>query len=154
MQAAATRTIVDTSLPDLGAVAALGAAIAARLEAGDAVTLNGDVGAGKTTLARAILVALGHEGEVPSPTYTLIQTYDLPRLSVAHLDLYRLKSPGELVELGFDDVLADGAALIEWPQIAQDHLPPDRLDVHLETEPRRARLTGEGRWAALAGALA
>lgn len=136
----------ETALPDLAAVARLGAAIATHLAPGDAVTLSGDLGAGKTTLARAILLALGHDGEVPSPTFTLLQTYDLPRLSVAHFDLYRVETACELAELGFEDVFAGGAALIEWPEIAADILPPDRLDVALSAEPRAARLTGHGRW--------
>lgn len=140
-------------LPDLAAVERLGAAIAATLAPGDAVALRGDLGAGKTTLARAILKALGHEGEVPSPTFTLVQPYAL-RIPVAHLDLYRLKQPEEIAELGFEDLLAEGAALIEWPEMAEDFMPADRLDLYLETEPRRARLQGQGAWVDRAAAVA
>lgn len=108
------------ALPDLAAMAAYGARIAARLRAGDVVSLTGGVGAGKTTLARAILTALGHEGEVPSPTFTIIETYAAPplRVAVVHADFYRLERPSELAEIGLDDY-RDGAALIaEWPDHA------------------------------------
>lgn len=132
-------------LPGLDAVARLGAAIARRLTPGDAVLLQGDLGAGKTTLARAILEALGHEGETPSPTFTLLQSYALT-LPVAHLDLYRLKRPEEIEELGLDDALAEGAALIEWPEQAEAHMPDDALRVALSGEPRGAALSGGGRW--------
>jgi tRNA threonylcarbamoyl adenosine modification protein YjeE len=138
------------AMPDLDAVSRLGRAVAARLEPGDAILLRGDLGAGKTTLARAILTALGHRGETPSPTFTLVQSYDTARLSVAHFDLYRLKSPREIGELGFDDALAAGAALVEWPEQAEEFMPTERLDVWLETEPRRVALVGYGRWAILA----
>lgn len=144
------------ALPGLEAVERLGAAIARRLKPGDAVALRGDLGAGKTTLARAILTALGHAGEVPSPTFTLVQPYRL-RIPVAHLDLYRLKRPEEIEELGFDDLLNEGAALIEWPEMAEDFMPAERLDVHLAGEgdgARQAVLEGDGRWAALAADIA
>jgi tRNA threonylcarbamoyladenosine biosynthesis protein TsaE len=99
---------------------AYGAAIAGRLRAGDVVALIGGLGAGKTTLARAILAALGHQGEVPSPTFTIIEAYDSPalRLPVVHADFYRLKDPVELAEIGLDDY-RDGAVLLaEWPDHA------------------------------------
>lgn len=101
-------------------MAAYGAALAERLRAGDVVALSGGLGAGKTALARAILAALGHQGEVPSPTFTIIETYDGPvlRLPVVHADFYRLNDPSELVEIGLDDY-RDGAVLIaEWPDHA------------------------------------
>lgn len=101
-------------------MATYGAAIAARLRAGDVVALTGGLGAGKTTLARAILAALGHQGEVPSPTFTIIETYDSPglRLPVVHADFYRLEDPAELAEIGLDDY-RDGAVLLaEWPDHA------------------------------------
>ena len=111
-----TRTI----LPDLAAMAAYGARIAAQLRAGDVVALEGGLGAGKTTLARAILAALGHEGEVPSPTFTIIETYAAPplRLAVVHADFYRLDHPDELLEIGLDDYRAGAALLAEWPDHA------------------------------------
>jgi len=138
----------DLPLPDLDATTRLGAAIAGGLRAGDAVALWGDLGAGKTTLARAILRALGVTEEVPSPTFTLVQSYDtLP--PVAHFDLYRLKSAREMAELGFDDALEDGAVLVEWPERAPEALPPEALHVRLSLKDgeRLARLTGPVRWA-------
>ena len=134
-------------LPDLAATAALGARIAAMLAAGDAVLLKGDLGSGKTTLARAILTALGVAEEVPSPTFTLVQTYDTARLTVAHYDLYRLKRAAELDELGLDEALEDGAVLIEWPERADDRLPSAALTIHLCADAeRRAILEGPARW--------
>ncbi len=108
------------ALPDLAAMAAYGARIAAALRPGDVVALEGGLGAGKTTLARAILAALGHEGEVPSPTFTIIETYAAPplRLAVVHADFYRLESPEELVEIGLDDYREGAVLLAEWPQNA------------------------------------
>jgi tRNA threonylcarbamoyl adenosine modification protein YjeE len=137
----------DLPLPDLDATARLGAAIAGGLRAGDAVALWGDLGAGKTTLARAILRALGVTEEVPSPTFTLVQSYEtLP--PVAHFDLYRLKNAREMAELGFDDALEDGAVLVEWPERAPEALPPEALHVRLSLQDgvRLARLTGPMRW--------
>jgi tRNA threonylcarbamoyladenosine biosynthesis protein TsaE len=107
-------------LPDLDAMADYGAAIAAQLRAGDVVALSGGLGAGKTTLARAILAALGHRGEVPSPTFTIIETYPAPplRLPVVHADFYRLEDPRELAEIGLDDYREGAALLAEWPDHA------------------------------------
>ena len=134
-------------LPDLAATAGLGARVAALLAPGDAVLLKGDLGSGKTTLARAILTALGVAEAVPSPTFTLVQTYDTPRLAVSHYDLYRLKRAAEMDELGLDEALEDGAALIEWPERAEDRLPPDALTIHLSADvERRAILEGPARW--------
>jgi tRNA threonylcarbamoyl adenosine modification protein YjeE len=135
-------------LPDLDATARLGAAIAAGLQAGDVVALWGDLGAGKTTLARAILRALGVTEDVPSPTFTLVQGYDTARFTVSHYDLYRLKSAREMRELGFNEALEDGVALVEWPERAPEALPPDTLHVRLAPAltGRTARLTGPARW--------
>ena len=140
----------EFALPDLDATARLGAGIARGLRVGDAVALWGDLGAGKTTLARAVLQALGVTEDVPSPTFTLVQSYDtLP--PVAHYDLYRLKSAREMQELGFDDALADGAVLVEWPERAPEALPPEALHVRLGLRDgaRLARLTGPARWESL-----
>jgi tRNA threonylcarbamoyl adenosine modification protein YjeE len=139
-------------LPDLGATQRLGAGIAGRLQAGDAVALWGDLGAGKTTLARAILKALGVAEDVPSPTFTIVQSYDTPRLKIGHYDLYRIKSPRELDELGLDDALADGAVLVEWPERAPEALPTAALHVRLSLgeRGRLARLTGPARWSGVA----
>ncbi|MEJ1970639.1 MAG: tRNA (adenosine(37)-N6)-threonylcarbamoyltransferase complex ATPase subunit type 1 TsaE [Rhizomicrobium sp.] len=137
------------ALSDLDATEALGARIAAALRIGDAVALEGDLGAGKTTLARAILRALGVTEEVPSPTFTLVQYYETAKLSVRHYDLYRIENPQEMDELGLDEALNDGAALIEWPERALAWLPPDRLHVSLSHSDgaRRARISGPPRWA-------
>ena len=111
---------MNYELPDLDAVQDLGAAIAERLKPGDVVALSGGLGAGKTTLARAIIAALGHKEEVPSPTFTIIETYASPplRLPVVHADFYRLETPDEALEIGLDEY-RDGAALIaEWPELA------------------------------------
>jgi tRNA threonylcarbamoyl adenosine modification protein YjeE len=137
-------------LPDLGATEALGARIAAVLQPGDAVALTGDLGAGKTTLARAILTSLGVTEAVPSPTFTLVQSY--PTLPpVSHYDLYRLKTAREMQELGFEDALAEGAVLVEWPERAPEVLPPEALHVRLDVRDgaRMARLTGPVRWESL-----
>lgn len=102
-------------LPDLSAMEAFGRRIAARLRPGDVVALSGGLGAGKTTLARAIIAASGHRGEVPSPTFTILETYDELELPLVHADFYRLETPAEVEELGLDDY-RDGAALLaEWP---------------------------------------
>ncbi len=134
-------------LPDLDATARLGGAIAGGLCRGDAVALWGDLGAGKTSLARAILRALGVTEDVPSPTFTLVQSYDT-RPAIAHYDLYRLKSAREMAELGFEDALDQGAVLVEWPERAPEALPTDALHVRLalRSEGRLARITGPGRW--------
>ena len=139
------------ALPDAAATAALGAAIAAQLKAGDAVALWGELGAGKTTLARGVLRALGVTENVPSPTFTLVQTYDLADLRVSHFDLYRLKQARELEQLGLDEALAEGAVLVEWPQRAPEALPPETLHVRLGQgeNGRTARLTGPARWRVL-----
>jgi tRNA threonylcarbamoyl adenosine modification protein YjeE len=129
--------------------AALGARIAASLAPGDAVALEGDLGAGKTTLARAILTALGLSESVPSPTFTLVQRYETQHLTVAHFDLYRVEREDEIEELGLDDALAEGAALIEWPEHAGSRLPADALHVQLaivDETSRRAVLSGPARW--------
>jgi tRNA threonylcarbamoyl adenosine modification protein YjeE len=138
------------TLSDETATAALGARIAQGLEPGDAVLLKGDLGAGKTTLARAILRALGVEGHVPSPTFTLVQTYQADRLPVFHYDLYRIERARELTELGIDDALEDGAVLVEWPERGfPQRLAADALMVTLtqsSTGTREAHLAGPKRW--------
>jgi tRNA threonylcarbamoyladenosine biosynthesis protein TsaE len=131
----------------------VGTRLASVLRPGDVVALSGDLGAGKTTLARAILQGLGHVGDVPSPSFTLVQTYpDLP-LPVAHADLYRLESAAEAEPLALDDWLLDGALLLEWPERLGASIWPDRLLLRLDGAggPDR-RLTWdapaawEGRW--------
>ncbi len=107
-------------LPDLEAMERFGADIARSLKPGDVIALEGGLGAGKTTLARAIIAALGYEGEVPSPTFTIIETYDAPplRLPVAHADFYRLEDLSEVEEIGLDDYREDAALIAEWPDHA------------------------------------
>jgi tRNA threonylcarbamoyladenosine biosynthesis protein TsaE len=138
------------NLADEAATGRLGAAVAARLQPGEAVCLSGPLGAGKSTLARALVRALTtpHE-EVPSPTFTLVQFYDGQRLAVAHFDLYRLSDPDEAYEIGLDEALDAGAAVIEWPERLEGRLPPDRLDIEIalaDDGGRTARLTPHGAW--------
>ncbi len=111
-------------LPDLDATGRLGVRIARHLRVGDLVALSGELGAGKTTLARAILTGLGVAEHVPSPTFTLVQTYRTASLTVSHYDLYRLKNAREMDELGLEEALEQGAALVEWPERAGARLPP------------------------------
>jgi tRNA threonylcarbamoyladenosine biosynthesis protein TsaE len=139
----------DFRLDDEAATARLGAAIAAELKAGEAVCLTGPLGAGKSTLARALVRALTTPGEdVPSPTFTLVQFYEGQGFKLAHFDLYRLADPDEAYEIGLDEALEDGAAVIEWPERLEGRLPPDRLDIEImvEGEARRARLIPAGAW--------
>jgi tRNA threonylcarbamoyladenosine biosynthesis protein TsaE len=109
---------VIVELADLAAMEAYGARIAGQLRAGDVVALSGGLGAGKTTLARAVIAALGHAGEVPSPTFTILETYDGLRVPVVHADFYRLERPGEADELGLDDYREGAALIAEWPENA------------------------------------
>lgn len=130
----------------------LAADVANLLEAGDFVALSGDLGAGKTTFVRAMIEYLAGSTvvEVPSPTFTLVQSYDLPRFTLVHADLYRLASADELAELGLDDV-ANAVIAMEWPDRAGSALPDDRIDITLavsakgDEERRVAHLVGRGR---------
>ena len=139
------------TLADEAATRSLGAAIADGLRAGEAVCLSGPLGAGKSTLARALVRALTTpQEEVPSPTFTLVQFYEGTRLKVAHFDLYRLTNPDEAYEIGLDEALDDGAAVIEWPERLAGRLPADRLDVEIALSPdaqsRRVRIARHGAW--------
>lgn len=123
-------------LPDLAATSALGERIAAVLRPGDVVALSGGLGAGKTTLARAIIAGLGHQGEVPSPSFAIIETYDPPavRLPLVHADFYRLARPQEAEELGLDDYREGAALIAEWPEQAGGFgHEPGCLSIQLET---------------------
>jgi tRNA threonylcarbamoyladenosine biosynthesis protein TsaE len=136
-------------LTDDAATGRLGAAVAAALRAREAVCLTGPLGAGKSTLARALVRALTRPDEdVPSPTFTLVQFYDGPDFPLAHFDLYRLTDPDEAWEIGLDEALEEGAAIIEWPQRLEGRLPPDRLDIDIaiEGDGRVAKLTAHGAW--------
>lgn len=120
--------------------------LAPRLKPGDVIALRGGLGVGKTTFSRALIEALlGRATDVPSPTYTLVQTYDGPDFPIFHMDLYRLNAPEEVFELGWDETQA-GLALIEWPDNAGPHLPGWRLDLTLaiDGETRNATLEPQG----------
>jgi tRNA threonylcarbamoyladenosine biosynthesis protein TsaE len=106
---------------------------ASRLERGDVILLHGNLGAGKTVFARALIRALTGDNalEVPSPTFTLVQTYDTPLGTLWHFDLYRLKHSEEIYELGWEEALSEGLVLVEWPERLGALLPPFRLDIHL-----------------------
>ncbi len=125
-----TDTVV-VALADARATEALGAALARAAPGPLQVHLEGDLGAGKTTLARGFLRALGHQGPVRSPTYTLLESYELPGARVHHLDLYRLADPGEVEYLGLRDLLAGGHLLVEWPGRGAGWLPQPQLRVQL-----------------------
>ena len=133
-------------LPDEAATVSFAEDVASCLAPGDVVALSGGLGAGKTTFARALIRAVADDPrlDVPSPTFTLVQTYEAGRLPIAHFDLYRLSGPEEIDEIGLDEALATGAALIEWPDRAASRLPPDRLDIAFA-------IAGEGRVATIAG---
>ena len=138
-------------MPDLAAMERLGAAIAANLRAGDVVALSGGLGAGKTTLARAVLSALGHRGEVPSPSFAIFELYDPPelRLPVTHADFYRLEDPMEAQGIGLEDYRQGRALLAEWPENAGGFADdPGCLGISLELSADR---TETGRIAIVEG---
>ncbi len=119
-------------LADEAATRDLGASLALLLKAGDVVLLEGPLGAGKTTLVRGLLGALGHHAEVPSPSFAIVQPYDDLALPLWHVDLYRISHPSELEELGLDDVLEGGVLVVEWPDHAgQGAWPPTALALSL-----------------------
>ena len=137
------------ALPDAAATAALGTRLGACLGEGEAVCLSGNLGAGKTTLARGAIEAwTGTPEEAPSPTYTLVQTYQGPRGELWHVDLYRLKRAEEAWELGLEEAFGQAACLIEWPDRLEGLLPRDRLDVELTPDGagRTAILVAHGGW--------
>lgn len=139
----------DFRLDDEAATQRLGAALAKALQSGEAICLTGPLGAGKSTLARALIRARTTPDEdVPSPTFTLVQFYEGEGLPIAHFDLYRLSDPDEAYEIGLDEALDEGAAIVEWPQRLEGRLPPHRLDIEiaLDGEARRVRLIPHGAW--------
>ncbi|MGO7201679.1 tRNA (adenosine(37)-N6)-threonylcarbamoyltransferase complex ATPase subunit type 1 TsaE, partial [Rhizobium ruizarguesonis] len=142
-----TSDAISLFLKDEAATVRLGEDLALALKAGDCLALSGDLGAGKSSLARTILRAMADdEGlEVPSPTFTLVQSYDL-RIAVSHFDLYRLADPAELTELGFDEALQNGICLVEWPEMAESELPAERIALTLvhEGNGRRATIGATG----------
>jgi tRNA threonylcarbamoyladenosine biosynthesis protein TsaE len=143
------------TLNDETVTAELGARIATALRPGDVIALSGDLGAGKTALARAILRALGVAGHVPSPTFTLVQSYETPGLTVHHFDLYRVEDESELRELGLEEAREEGAVLIEWPDRGMPKgWGPEALQVGLSATGdtvRQAKISGPARWRNLAG---
>jgi tRNA threonylcarbamoyladenosine biosynthesis protein TsaE len=154
MQGTGKSAALSRMLPDEAATRALGASLAALIRPGDFIALRGDLGAGKTALARALIQARlarhGLEEEVPSPTFTLVQSYETPDLLLTHVDLYRIDRPEDVAELGLAEALDEGVVLVEWPE-KLGALPDDRLDIELALMPegsREARLTGHGVWSA------
>jgi tRNA threonylcarbamoyladenosine biosynthesis protein TsaE len=139
-------------LADEPATTRLGEQLALSLRAGDVITLTGDLGAGKTTMVRGLLHALGHEGEVPSPSFAIVQPYEELDPPVWHADLFRIENRDELAELGLDSI-EEAALIVEWPERAGENAWPDALRLSLEiVGPERRRLTAEvppaweGRW--------
>nr|WP_294851446.1 tRNA (adenosine(37)-N6)-threonylcarbamoyltransferase complex ATPase subunit type 1 TsaE [uncultured Sphingomonas sp.] len=140
-------------LADEAATEAAGARIGALLRAGDVVTLSGPLAAGKTTLVRGLIAAMGHHGEVPSPSFSIVQPYEHLDLPLWHVDLYRVDNPLELQELGLSDILSDGVLIVEWPEKAGGNRWPQALALSLDVEDDDSRtLTAqapaawEGRW--------
>ena len=141
-------------LADEAATADLARRLAPSFKPGDVVALRGDLGAGKTSFARALIRALsgadGAEREVPSPTFTLVQVYQSVAGPLYHFDLYRLEAPDQVVELGIDDAFADGISLVEWPDRLGGYLPRRHLRIELaagaEKDSRVARLSGGAQW--------
>jgi tRNA threonylcarbamoyl adenosine modification protein YjeE len=138
---------VQFTLEDEAATANLANSFKDIVRAGDIIALYGDLGAGKTTFCKALIRSLLNDPthEVPSPTFTLVQTYDGPTFPIWHFDMYRLEDPSEVEELGFEETV-DGLALIEWPEKMGDALPPYRLDVRIsfDTHNRKLTLTPHG----------
>jgi tRNA threonylcarbamoyl adenosine modification protein YjeE len=139
-------------LPDEAATAAFAAHLAARARRGDVLALQGPLGSGKTSFARAFIHAFTGADEVPSPTFTLVETYAAPgKPPVWHFDLYRLNTPEEALELGIEEAFTDAVSLIEWPERLGGWLPSEALRLGLEDGPsanaRRARLVVPASWA-------
>jgi len=142
---------LSLDLPNPAATDELGRRLAAILRAGDVVALEGPLGSGKTALARAAIRALtGPEEDVPSPTFTLVQSYESEQGPLYHFDLYRLEAPDQAVELGIDDAFADGISLVEWPERLGGYLPRRHLKITLAAGPdkdsRIARISGGVQW--------
>jgi tRNA threonylcarbamoyladenosine biosynthesis protein TsaE len=148
----ATGMILTIELPDETATQALARSLAALANSGEQLALIGDLGTGKTVFARAFVRALcGADIEVPSPTFTIVQTYDAKDgRELFHFDLYRLESPDEALELDIDDAFANGISLIEWPERLGSFLPPNHLKLTLsysDTESQRlAIITAGNNW--------
>jgi tRNA threonylcarbamoyladenosine biosynthesis protein TsaE len=143
--------MIVIDVPDEAATAALATRLAAIARRGDVIALRGELGVGKTSFARAFIRALGGTGEVPSPTFTLVQVYELPAATVWHFDAYRLRDPQEAWELGIEDAFAEGLSLVEWPERFGELLPARRLEVALSqgatASARRAIIDAPAEWA-------
>lgn len=140
-------------LGNLAATAKLGESLARCLKRGDLILLYGDLGAGKTTLARALINAAQRTAgekmeDVPSPTFTLVQNYNAGSLMITHADLYRLENSADTAELGLEDALDDGVVIVEWPDRLSHPLSPDRLEIYLSgmDDKRVAEMIAYGRW--------
>lgn len=129
----------EVLLPTLASTQAFARKLAPWLKAGDVLALYGDLGAGKTTFARALLGELGVTDDVPSPTFTLVQVYEGPAFPIYHFDLYRLKQPQEVEEIGWDEACAQALTLVEWPERAGPFLPRNRLRLLFEVDPQGSR---------------
>ena len=158
-----SHAVIEIALHGAGDTAALAGVVAGVAGRGDVIGLSGDLGAGKTTFARAFIHARDqaagasvHE-EVPSPTFTLVQIYQCGDVPVWHFDLFRIAKPEDAIELGIDEAFSTAIPLIEWPERLGSLCPRDRLDIRLEMvdggAARKARLTGHGSWAARLGRL-
>lgn len=119
----------------------IAAQFAKALKPGDVVALHGTLGVGKTAFTRGVIQALSNAKEVPSPTFTLLQTYDTADFSLYHFDMYRLKSPEEAYEIGIEDAFADGVSFIEWPEKIGSLLPKKHIDVSIEIKPDHRLIT-------------
>lgn len=126
-------------LENADATESLGCQLAPLIRPGDVIALFGDLGAGKTTFARGILSGLGHEGDVASPTFPIVQSYDSLAVPLCHVDLYRIVDEREIEELGLDDALTDGALVVEWPERLGDWLWPAALRLYLTVAGKGAR---------------
>jgi len=140
-------------LKDERATMAFGRRLALQIRAGDVVTLSGALSAGKTTLVRGLLKALGHKGEVPSPSFSIVQPYETLDPPVWHVDLYRIENPSDLNELGLDDIRGQGVLIVEWPEHAGSDVWPEALALSFEVadDGTRALTAGvpaswESRW--------
>tara|TARA_A100001037_G_C15071367_1_gene599572 strand:+ start:46 stop:543 length:498 start_codon:yes stop_codon:yes gene_type:complete len=125
-----TMSIRNMLLPDLAATESFARRLAPLLRSGDIIALGGDLGAGKTAFSRALICTLnGADTEVPSPTFTLVQIYELPEFDLWHFDLYRLEAAQDALELDIEDAFATSVSLIEWPERLGPYLPTNRLDI-------------------------
>lgn len=150
--------MIIIELPDETATAGLAARLAALARPGDVIALKGELGAGKTSFARAFIAARGGGSDVPSPTFTLVQLYELPEAAIWHFDCYRLRDPEEAWELGIEDAFRDGISLIEWPERMGSLLPSRRLEITLlpgaAPTARRAAIDPGPGWQTRAAGLA